>query len=152
MLIENIIMSDSNVAQTKNSPVVNIVVLLLAAVVGYLSTLFQGSENVSFAIVFIAIVTALIALKGIFAPKQYYQYTPTKEKIEKREYYFDLQDLGSVKGCIKDTDSKNLVSKLDSLPKDKGTSLRVVLYSTKSGSYTKYQMQKYIPYEYVPVN
>lgn len=152
MLIENIVESDVQVAQVKKSPVVNVLVLVASAVAGYGLILLSDNENVSFAVMFIALIVAVVAMKGIFSPTQFYQYIPTKERIEKKEYYFDLQDMASVKSCLGQGDGKKMVEKLEKMPKDKGTSLRVILYATKSGSYMKYQMQKYIPYEYVPVN
>ena len=151
MNIEDIIKSDELVVEVKEKPLVHTFILVAAAVLAYVATLFPESENMGFAMTVVAVIVSLMGLKGILWPKRYYRYKPTKEKIVRKEYYFDINQSSEVKRCIGAGNAMLCIEMMEALPQTGKTSLRVIIYATNSGSYLRSQMQKYVPYEYVPM-
>lgn len=151
MNIEDIIKSDDAVVEVKEKPIASTVILVAAAVLAYLSITYTQNENVGFAMMFFSIVVALMGLKGVVWPRRYFKHKPTNETITKKEYYYDMTDLEAVKKCVNVSNPLHSMDMLESLPQNGATSLRVIVYTTKSGNYHKVQMQKYIPYEYIPL-
>lgn len=151
MNIEDIIKSDELVVEVKEKPLVHTFILVAAAVLAYTSTLFPESENLGFAMTVVAVIVSLMGLKGIIWPRRYYRYKPTKEKIVRKEYYFDINQAPDVKRCIGADNAMLCIEMMEALPQTGKTSLRVIIYATNSGSYLRSQMQKYVPYEYVPM-
>lgn len=150
MRIEEIIKTDELVTEAKEKPVVYTIILIAAVVLAYFSVKVPSNGGVGFAITFVSIIVAAMGLKGVIWPKKYYVYKPTKEKLVRKEYYFDMNQIEAVKKCVAVDNPKHSMDMIESLPRDGATSLRVIVYATKSGSYLKSQIQKYIPYEYVP--
>lgn len=151
MNIEEIMGNDQLVAEVKEKPVVYTFILVAAAVMGYLAFSFPDNENMSFAMTSLSVVVALMGLKGVIWPRKHYQYKPTKELIVRKEYYFHTNQMEAVKKCIEAGNPLCCIEMMEALPQDGSTSLRVIVYATKSGSYHKVQMQKYVPYGYVPM-
>lgn len=152
MHIEDMITNDPLVQQVKEKPVFCTFILVAAAVLAYLSkSLPQNGSFVGPVMTTVSVIVAIMGLKGVIWPKKHLVYKPTKEKIARREYYFDVADLESVKKCVCMPDPVCCMDKIASLPQSGGTGLRVIIYSTQSGTYFKVQMQRYIPYEYVPI-
>ena len=143
--------NDQLVAQVKEKPLVYTFILVAAVVMAYMAFSFPNNENIGFAMTTLSVVVALMGLKGIIWPRRYYQYKPTKEVIVRKEYYFSSLQQDAVKKCLAVENPVRCIEMMESLPQDGGTGLRVIVYATKSGSYHKVQMQKYIPYEYVPM-
>ena len=151
MNIEDVIKSDELVAEVKEKPVVHTFILVAAAIMAYIATTFPESGNLGFAMTVVAVIVSLMGLKGIVWPKRYYKYKPTKEKIVRKEYYFDISQAPEVKKCIGAGNAMLCMEMMEALPQTGKTSLRVIIYATASGSYLRSQMQKYVPYEYVPM-
>ena len=152
MHIEDMITNDPLVQQVKEKSVFSTFILVAAAVLAYLSESMPQNESfVGSAMTTVSVVVALMGLKGVIWPKKHLVYKPTKEKIIRREYYFDVADLESVKKCVCMEDPVCCMDKMASLPQTGGTGLRVIIYSTHNGNYFKVQMQRYVPYEYVPI-
>ena len=151
MNIEEIMDNDQLVAEVKEKPVVYTFILVAAVVMAYMAFNFPDNENMGFAMTTLSVVVALMGLKGIVWPRKFYQYKPTKEIIVRKEYYFSSMQQDAVKKCVAMEDPVCCIKMMEALPQDGGTGLRVIVYATKSGSYHKVQMQKYIPYEYVPM-
>ena len=151
MNIEDIMDNDQLVAEVKEKPIVYTFILIAAVVMGYMSMSFPENENVGFAMTILSVVVALMGLKGVVWPRRHYQYKPTKERIIRKEYYFDSRQMDAVKRCVAISNPLHCIQMMESLPQSGGTGLRVIIYATKSGSYHKAQIQKYIPYEYVPL-
>lgn len=151
MIIEDIIKSDDMVIVEKEKPIASTVILLAAAVLAYFSVTSAQNENVGFVMMLFSIIVALMGLKGVIWPRKYFKCKTSGEKIVKREYYYDIADVEAVKKCASVTNPLHSIQMLESMPQTGATSLRVVAYSTKSGNYHKVQIQKYIPYEYIPL-
>lgn len=151
MLIEDIIKTDTLVSEIKEKPLVSTFILIAAVGLGYLAVTFPENENLGFAMMFLSIVVALMGLKGVVWPKKHLEFKPTKERISRKEYYFDTTQVDAVHRCIAVDNPVHRLEMLESLPQNGGTGLRVIVYATKSGSYVKSQIQKYIPYEYIPM-
>lgn len=151
MNIEDILKNDDAVVEVKEKPVVSTVILVIAAVLAYLSVTYAHNENVGFAMMFFSIVVALMGLKGVIWPRKYFKCKTTDEKIVKKEFYYDIAEMDAVKKCVGVSNPLHSIQMLESMPQHGATSLRVVVYSTKSGNYHKVQMQKYVPYEYIPL-
>lgn len=150
MRIEDLIRTDELVAEEKEKPLIYTFILVAAVVLAYFSVTVPSNGGVGFAMTFVSIIVAALGLKGVIWPKKYYVYKPTKERVEKKEYYFDMNQIEAVRKCVAVENPKHCMDMIESLPRDGATSLRVIVYATKSGSYLKSQIQKYIPYEYVP--
>lgn len=131
----------------KENPIVYVFILVASVVLGIFSTFIDNLQNLSLGLMFVAAVLAIIGLKGVVIPKRVLKYVPTNEKIVKKEYYYDNQERKEIEDCLK---AKGF-EMLKMLPQGKGSSLRVVLYTTASGSYSIAQLQHYVPYEYRPV-
>ncbi len=151
MHIEDIVRQDEMVVEVKQKPIVSTVILIAATALACLSFNLQQNENMSFAMMFCSITIALFGLKGIIWPKKYYLHKPSNELIQRKEFYYDTQDLSSVQKCLDTVNPEHAVKMLESLPQNGATGLRVIVFATKSGSYHKCQIQKYIPYEYIPL-
>lgn len=151
MLIEDIIKTDTLVSEIKEKPLVSTFILISSVVLGYLSVTFPENENLGFGMMVLSVVVALMGLKGVVWPKKHLEFKPTKERISRKEYYFDTNQVAAVQKCIAVDNPIHRMEMLDSLPQNGGTGLRVIVYATKSGSYMKSQLQKYIPYEYIPM-
>ena len=151
MNIEELINKDELVVEIKEKPVVSTFILVAAVVLAYLSVTFPENGNVGFAMMLVSVAVALMGLKGMIWPKKYYQYKPTKEKIARKEYYYDAEQLVAVKKCVSVDNPLHCMEMMESLPQNGSTSIRVIIYATKSGSYMKSQIQKYVPYEYIPL-
>lgn len=151
MNIEDIVRNDETVVEVKEKPVTSTVILVAAAVLAYMSVSYANNENVGFAMTFFSIVIAIMGLKGVIWPRKYFKHKITNEKIAKKEYYYDMTDLEAVRKCVNVSNPLHSMSMLESLPQHGATSLRVIVYATKSGNYHKVQIQKYVPYEYIPL-
>ena len=151
MNIEDLIKQDGLVSEIKEKPFVSTFILVAAVALAYLSVTFPENENVGFAMMLLSVGIAIMGLKGVIWPKKHFEYKPTREKIAREEYYFDSQQVVAVQKCIAVDNPVHRMEMLESLPQNGGTGLRVIVYTTKSGSYMKSQMQKYIPYEYIPM-
>lgn len=151
MIIEDIIKTDTLVAEIKEKPLASTFILVASVVLGYLSITFPQNANVRFVMMLLSVAVAFWGLKGVVWPKKHFLYKPTKERITKKEYYFDTNQVAAVQKCIAVDNPVHRLSMLDSLPQNGGTGLRVIVFATKSGSYMKAQLQKYIPYEYIPM-
>lgn len=150
MRIEEMIRTDELVTEVKEKPFVYTFILVAAVVLAYFSITMPENGNIGFAMTFVSIIVAVMGLKGVIWPKKYYVFKPTKEKLVRKEYYFDMNQIEAVKKCVAVENPKHCMDMIESLPREGATSLRVIVYATKSGSYLKSQIQKYIPYEYVP--
>lgn len=151
MDIEDLVKSDESVETIKEKPIASTFIFIAAAVCAYLSMSFPKNENTAFAMMFFSILVSLWGLKGLIWPKKHFQYKETKEKIVRKEFYYDSVYLESVKRCLAGKTPLQCLQKLRTLPQNGAMTLRVIIYITPSGNYMKYQIQKYIPYEYVPV-
>lgn len=149
MIIEKIIAQDNQVVLSKEPPYIYALLLVGSVVAGYFSLQIGENDNLSFGLLFFSAILAIVALKGFIFPKKFYVYKPTNEKIIKKEFYFDRQELKEVEKCLNSTTIKDGIKLLELLPK-KGNNIRVICYVTKDYSYYKTQIQQYIPYEYVP--
>lgn len=145
--IEEKLNSSTVVVRKKESPVVYIALLVVAVALGAYSLMAGSTENVSFALLFLSAVLALIGLKGVVIPRKLLKYAPTGESLNKQEFYYDNGERKEVEDCLR---TKGF-QMLKMLPQGKGTGLRVILYATSSGSYAVAQLQQYVPYEYKPV-
>lgn len=149
--IEDLIKQDNLIEEIKEKPIVHTFILVAAVVLGYFATTFHESENLGFAMTMLSVIVSLMGLKGIIWPKKHFVYKLTKEKLIRKEYYFDADQIESVKKCLSSSECKNCLDKLAQLPQNGATSIRVIIYTTRCNSYIKSQVQKYIPYEYVPL-
>ncbi|MEF9985888.1 MAG: hypothetical protein RSC28_01645 [Bacteroidales bacterium] len=145
--IDDRITSIEAIINKRENPIVYVFILLLAVASGIYSYTVDGNENIGLGLILAAVMLAVIGLKGLVLPKRILKYVPTGEKVIKKEYYYDSAERKEVEDCLK---SKGF-EMLKCLPQGKGTSLRVILYTTISGSYSFAQLQQYVPYEYKPV-
>lgn len=145
--IDDKLSNSKDIIAKRENPIVYVFILLASVATGIYSLMSQDGDNIAFGILFTAIVLALIGLKGVLLPRKVLKYAPTNERIVKQEYYYDGSERKEVEDCLKAKGFETL--KL--LPQGKGTTLRVILYTTISGSYTIGQLQNYVPYEYRPV-
>lgn len=150
MLIEDIIRTSELVYEKKENPFIYTFILVAAVVLAYLSFTMSDNGNVAFAMTFVSIIVAVMGLKGVIWPKKHFMYKPTNEKLVRKEYYFDINRIAEVKKCMDVENPRHCIAMMDSLVQDGATSLRVIMYSTKSGSFIQSQIQKYVPYEYIP--
>ena len=151
MNLEEIIRHDARIATIKEKPYVSILILLASAVCAQLSTTIPKNENFGFTMMFFSIGIAIWGLKGIFWPKKHYVLKETKEMLVRKEFFFDYADIEQVKRCLAVQHPLHCLEQLHSMPQTGALTLRVIIYTTRSGSYMKYQIQRYIPYEYVPL-
>ena len=151
MNIEDIIKRDESVVTIKEKPFASTFIFIGASVCAYLSMSFPTDENTSFAMIFFSTVISLWGLKGLIWPKKHFQHKESKERIVRKEFYFDAVYMESVKKCLSGKTPLECLQRLRTLPQNGAMTLRVIIYTTHSGNYMKYQIQRYIPYEYVPV-
>ena len=151
MSLEDLIKSDENVQTVKEKPFASIFIFIAGAVCAYLSIKFTKTENMGFAMMLFAVVVSAWGLKGILWPQKHFLYKETKEKLIRKEFYFDAVYMESVKRCLSGETPLQCLKKLKSLPQNGAMTIRVIIYTTPSGNYMKHQIQKYVPYEYVPL-
>lgn len=145
--IEERLHTNELVVNKKENPIIYVGILVASVALGVYSLFIGSGESTAFFVLFVAVVLAAIGLKGLFLPRKILKYGPTGEKLVKQEFYYDGGERKEVDDCLK---SKGF-EMLKLLPHGKGTTLRVILYSTASGSYSVAQLQQYVPYEYKPV-
>ena len=151
MNLEEIIRNDERIATIKEKPYVSIFILVASAVCAQLSTTVPKNENLGFAMTLFATAIAMWGLKGILWQKKHYLYKATKEPLVRKEFYFDSAYMDKVKQCLNGHTPVQCLQKLKTLPQNGAMTIRVIIYVTPSGSYMKHQIQRYIPYEYVPL-
>lgn len=144
--IEDAVLSNKQVLKKKESPIIYALILALSIGVGIYSTKMDNNENLGFALLFLSIVLAIIALKGLLIPRKILIYTPTGEKIQKNEFYYDTNEKKEVYDCVRNKGFEML----NQLPKGKSNGIRVVYFKTHSNSFSLVQVHEYVPYEYVP--
>lgn len=145
--IEDKLKSIEVIITKRKNPIVPVMILLLSVACGVYSMAAHNGENMGFGLLFIAIILAIIGLKGLVLPKKILKYMPTNEIITKKEFYYATGERKEVEDCLK---AKGF-EMLKCLPQGASSSLRVVLYTTGSGSYSIAQLQQYVPHEYIPV-
>ena len=151
MNLEEIIRHDAKIATIKEKPYVSIFILVAAAVCAQLSTTLPRNENFGFTMMLFATGIGIWGLKGIFWPKKHFILKETKEPLLHKEFFFDFADIEQVKKCLSVNHPLHCLEQLHALPQTGALTLRVIIYTTRSGSYMKYQIQRYIPYEYIPL-
>lgn len=151
MNLEDIIKKDEDIATVKEKPYASIFILVAAAICAQLSTTLPKNENMGFAMTFFATAIAIWGLKGILWPKKHFLHKESKEKLVRKEFYFDSAYMDKVKKCLDSPSPIQCLQKLRTLPQNGTMTIRVIIYVTPSGNYMKHQIQRYIPYEYVPL-
>jgi hypothetical protein len=151
MNLEEIIRHDPQIATVKEKPYASIFILVASAICAQLSTTLHKNENMGFAMTLFATAIAMWGLKGILWPKKHFLHKASKEILIRKEFYFDSAYMDKVKQCLSSHTPVQCLQKLKTLPQNGAMTIRVIIYVTPSGSYMKHQIQRYIPYEYVPL-
>ena len=151
MNLEDTIRRDVNIATIKEKPYASIFILLASAICAQLSTTLPKNENMGFAMALFATAIAIWGLKGILWPKKHFLHKESKEQLVRKEFYFDYVYIDKVKKCLESSSPVQCLQKLRTLPQNGAMTIRVIIYVTPSGNYMKHQIQRYIPYEYVPL-
>ncbi len=145
--IEDKLNNNKIIVRKKENPIIYVFILIVSVVLGIYSLGMHDNQNLGFTVLFLSVVFAVIGLKGLVIPRKIMKYSPTGEKLIKQEYYYDSGERKEVDDCLKNKGFQMLKV----LPQGKGTGLRVILYTTSSGSFSVAQLQQYVPYEYKPV-
>lgn len=114
----------------------NLFVLLIIAglCVLILSTRMSGLELLGVVLFCISFGMIIMGLVGLAKPAEMLYCKYTKEILVKDILYFDAADKNAVRAAIKE-----------------GNNMRAIVYATPSYSYSVFQLQTFVPHEYVPV-
>lgn len=151
MDLEEIIRHDPRIATIKEKPYVSIFILVASAVCAHLSTTIPQNENLGFSMMLFSTAIAIWGLKGIIWPRKHFILKETGEQLIRKEFFFDYANVEQVKKCLNVQHPLSCLERLHAMPQTGALTLRVIIYTTHSGSYMQHQIQKYIPYEYVPL-
>lgn len=126
-------------------------IFVLLAIAGvcvlYASTKMTGIEILGVLMFCIGFGMIIFGLVGISRPSEMLYCKFTKEILGKHIYYFDSADKNVVRAAIKEgnRDTLKLISN------GQNNNMRAIVYATPSYSYCVFQMQTFVPHEYVPV-
>ena len=151
MNLEEIIRHDPKIATVKEKPYASIFILAASAICAHLSTSIPQNENFGFSMMLFSSAIAIWGLKGIIWPRKHFILKESGEQLIRKEFFFDYANIGQVKKCLDVQHPLCCLERLHTMPQTGALTLRGIIYTTKSGSYMKHQIQRYIPYEYVPL-
>ena len=127
----------------------NLFVLLIIAglCVLILSTRMSGLELLGVVLFCISFGMIIMGLVGLAKPAEMLYCKYTKEILVKDILYFDAADKNAVRAAIKEGNKASL--KL--LTNGQANNMRAIVYATPSYSYSVFQLQTFVPHEYVPI-
>jgi len=146
--VDNRILTEEGVKQSKQSPLVYIVIILAGVVLGFLSIKTLDNQNLAYGVAFVCAILVIIGLKGVFVPKKILKYAKTGDIIKKRELFYNIDQKTNVCDCVKN----GVIDELLAIQQGDTGRIKVVFYSTPNHNYSLMQIFEYIPYEYVPIS
>ncbi len=111
------------------------------------STKLAGLELLGVVLFCIALGMIIMGLVGMAKPSEMIYCKYTREILVKQTIYFDAADKNAVRAAIKEGNKETL--KL--ISNGHSNNMRAIVYATPSYSYSVFQMQTFVPHEYVPV-
>ena len=139
-LIDDVIVDNDVVVKKRKIPFIFIIVLIIGIAVMLIPGLGFGLDLCAF-------LAALTGLIGLLIPQKKCVYVPTGERLKKYEYWLDPND--KAQACA--NMEKGEVDKVIVRAKDSNSSLKLIVYTTKTKSCTMAQIQSFVPYQFVAV-
>lgn len=129
--------------------------IIVAIALGVYSYEFSDNQDMSFSISFISFSLCAIGVLGLFIPRKVLSYMPTKEKLIRKQYYVNSSDKEFVSQHLKNG-SLDIIKLLENEAAEcaknnsNGSTIKVIVYYTLSGSFISTQIHEYVPYEFIP--
>lgn len=139
-LIDDVIVDNDVVVKKRKIPFVFFVLLIIGITVMLIPGLAFGLDMCGF-------LVALTGVIGLLIPQKKCVYVPTGEQLKKHEYWLDPND--KAQACA--NMEKGEVDKVIARAKDSNSSLKLIVYTTKTKSCTMAQIQSFVPYQFVAV-
>lgn len=153
--IDKQIEDNKEIKKIRAVPYIYIFMVVLSIISGFLSSQFPHSENLRFTFSFITFGFGAVGIFGIVIPRRILNYIPSHEKIARKQYYIPSAKREEVMKSL-NTHSASVVKLLEELSSTNvnnsagSSTIKVILYYTKTGSFISGQVYDYVPYEFVP--
>src|SRR5574344_759710 len=153
--IDKQIEDNKEIKKIRAVPYIYIFMVVLSIISGFLSSQFPHSENLRFTFSFITFGFGSVGILGIVIPRRILNYIPSKEKILRKQYFIPSVRRDEVMVGF-NTHSASVVKLLEELSSTNvnnsagSSTIKVILYYTKTGSFISGQVYDYVPYEFVP--
>ena len=124
-----------------------VILIVVGVCMLYASTKMPGIEILGVLLFCIAFGMIVMGLVGLAKPSETLYCKRTNEIMVKHVIYFDSVNKNVVRNAIK-TGNKEALKLLSS---GHNNNMRAIVYATPSYSYSVFQIQTFVPHEYVPV-
>ncbi|MDD2595802.1 MAG: hypothetical protein PHD11_08325 [Bacteroidales bacterium] len=145
--IDDAILKDASVSKTRKNPATSIALVVAGIILIIVAIVANSNADLSFGFMFAGFISVIVGIVGVFAAKGVMKYTPTNEKMIRKEMFFSTKDRNLVIECVGCGD----IDRLSKMAVQNHSSLKIVAYYTATYSCVISQVQEYIPYQYVPV-
>ncbi len=147
--IEKEILAENNISEKKEKPIVSIFVFVAAAASFALAFFLDEKNESQMPLYLIGAILLAAGIVKLFIGSSELVYTPTGEKLSKRELYFELREKNEVMSLLEKGDIKALTKagkNSDNLP------IRLSIMATDSNSIALYRFYQFIPYTFEPIS
>ncbi|MBQ8695589.1 MAG: hypothetical protein IJ513_08115 [Bacteroidaceae bacterium] len=147
--IEKEILAENNISAKKEKPIVSIFVFVAAAISFALAFFLDENNESQMPLYLIGAILLAAGIVKLFISSSELVYTPTGEKLSKRELYFEQREKNEVLSQLEKGDLKALAKagkNNDNLP------IRLSIMATESNSIALYRLYQFIPYTFEPIS
>lgn len=153
--IDHVVNSNKEINKARAVPYIYIAMIVVAICSGYASSQPSITDNMKFTFSFLAFALAAVGILGVVIPKRVMHYLPSKEKVIRKQFYLPSAKREEVIRSLQDH-SRSVVKEVEDISATNSaqstgaSTIKVILYYTKSGSFISGQVFDYVPYEFVP--